>query len=297
MSDTAPARKCPTGLPPWLATFADLMALLMCFFVLLLSFSEMDVIKYKQVAGSMKAAFGVQRQIESKIMPKGTSIIAREFSPGKPQPTIINEMRQQTTDETRDNLDWSQSDLKEKGEGEHEKEDEPAPDRQQIFIQENLKEEVAEGLIEIDTEPGITLIRIQEKGSFPSGRADVTPGFVPIMEKIAAVLAETRGNIYVAGHTDDIPIATARFRSNWELSAARSVTVVHNLIEYGNMTPERFLVEGHADAAPLASNATPEGRALNRRVEIIVRTDADDAVIDAGMLPVPGTSESREPVP
>ncbi|MDZ7752718.1 MAG: flagellar motor protein MotB [Gammaproteobacteria bacterium] len=297
MSDTAPARKCPTGLPPWLATFADLMALLMCFFVLLLSFSEMDVIKYKQVAGSMKEAFGVQRQIEAKIMPKGTSIIAQEFSPGKPQPTVINEMRQQTTDETRDHLDWSQSDLKEQGEGEHEKDEEPAPDAQQLFIQESLREEVHEGLIEIETEPGMTLIRIQEKGSFPSGRADVTPGFVPTMEKIAAVLAETRGNIYVAGHTDDIPIATARFRSNWELSAARSVTVVHNLIEYGNMAPERFLVEGHADAAPLASNDTPEGRALNRRVEIIVRTGADGAPEEAGGLPLPGPADAEDPIP
>lgn len=295
MSDTAPARKCPAGLPPWLATFADLMALLMCFFVLLLSFSEMDVIKYKQVAGSMKEAFGVQRQIESRIMPKGTSIIAREFSPGKPQPTIINEMRQQTTDEIRDNLDWSQSELKEKGEGEQE--DEPAPDTQQVFIRESLQQEVDEGLIEIETEPGMTLIRIQEKGSFPSGRADVTTGFMPIMEKIAAVLAETRGNIYVAGHTDDIPIATARFRSNWELSAARSVTVVHNLIEYGDMAPERFLVEGHADAAPLASNATAEGRALNRRVEIIVRTGADDTPLEAGNLPLQEAAAPGEPMP
>ncbi|MCV6605027.1 MAG: type VI secretion system protein TssL, partial [Porticoccaceae bacterium] len=74
----------PAGLPAWLATFADLMSLLMCFFVLLLSFSEMDVQKYKQVAGSMKDAFGVQNEINVKDIPKGTSIIAREFSPARP---------------------------------------------------------------------------------------------------------------------------------------------------------------------------------------------------------------------
>ena len=80
-----PECKCPPpGLPPWMGTFADLMSLLMCFFVLLLSFSEMDVLKFKQIAGSMKFAFGVQNKIEVKDIPKGTSIIAQEFRPGKP---------------------------------------------------------------------------------------------------------------------------------------------------------------------------------------------------------------------
>ena len=77
----------PPGLPLWMGTFADLMSLLMCFFVLLLSFSEMDVLKFKQIAGSMKFAFGVQNQLEVKDIPKGTSIIAQEFRPGRPEPT------------------------------------------------------------------------------------------------------------------------------------------------------------------------------------------------------------------
>ena len=77
--------KCPPpGLPAWMGTFADLMSLLMCFFVLLLAFSEMDVLKFKQIAGSMKFAFGVQNKIEVKDIPKGTSVIAMEFRPGKP---------------------------------------------------------------------------------------------------------------------------------------------------------------------------------------------------------------------
>ncbi|MGL4640985.1 MAG: flagellar motor protein MotB, partial [Shewanella sp.] len=74
----------PPGAPLWLATFADLMSLLMCFFVLLLSFSEMDVLKFKQIAGSMKYAFGVQNKVEVKDIPKGTSVIALEFRPGRP---------------------------------------------------------------------------------------------------------------------------------------------------------------------------------------------------------------------
>ncbi|MEM6985313.1 MAG: flagellar motor protein MotB [Pseudomonadota bacterium] len=101
--------ECPQ-LPGWLATFADLMSLLMCFFVLLLSFSEMDVQKYKRVAGSMKFAFGVQREVQAKTIPKGTSIIAQEFSAGKPVPTIVKSVQQITTDQYKQNLDFNDSD-------------------------------------------------------------------------------------------------------------------------------------------------------------------------------------------
>jgi len=96
--------KCPAGIPAWVLTFADLMSLLMCFFVLLLSFAEMDVQKFKQIAGSMKAAFGVQRDIKAVEIPKGVNIVAREFSPSPPQPTVINEVRQTTSDETHQEL-------------------------------------------------------------------------------------------------------------------------------------------------------------------------------------------------
>lgn len=101
--------ECPQ-LPGWLATFADLMSLLMCFFVLLLSFSEMDVQKYKRVAGSMKFAFGVQREVQAKQIPKGTSIIAQEFSAGKPVPTIVKSVQQISTEQYKQNLDFNDSD-------------------------------------------------------------------------------------------------------------------------------------------------------------------------------------------
>ena len=80
--------------PAWMATFADLMSLLMCFFVLLLSFSEMDIQKYKQVAGSMEKAFGVQNKTKEMDVPKGINMIAREFSPGRTVPTTINTVQQ-----------------------------------------------------------------------------------------------------------------------------------------------------------------------------------------------------------
>ena len=106
-----PECKCPPpGLPAWMGTFADLMSLLMCFFVLLLSFSEMDVLKFKQIAGSMKFAFGVQNKIEVKDIPKGTSIIAQEFRPGKPEPTPIEVIQQQTMEMTQQMLEFQAGD-------------------------------------------------------------------------------------------------------------------------------------------------------------------------------------------
>lgn len=104
MDDEQQCKCPPPGLPAWLGTFADLMSLLMCFFVLLLSFSEMDVLKFKQIAGSMKFAFGVQNRLEVKDIPKGTSIIAQEFRPGRPEPTPIDVIMQQTIDITQQTL-------------------------------------------------------------------------------------------------------------------------------------------------------------------------------------------------
>ena len=95
----------------WVMTFADLMSLLMCFFVLLLSFSEMDVLKFKRLAGSMASAFGVQQKYRANDPPKGTSIIAQEFSPGTPRPTPLNEIWQKTTDESRNSLEVACQDM------------------------------------------------------------------------------------------------------------------------------------------------------------------------------------------
>ena len=103
MADECP--KCEEGLPPWLATFADLMALLMCFFVLLLSFAEIDAIRFKKMAESMKDAFGVQREIPANEIVKGTSVIMEHFSSGKPESTPIEEIRQQTIEVEKEFLD------------------------------------------------------------------------------------------------------------------------------------------------------------------------------------------------
>ncbi len=273
------------GSPAWVMTFADLMSLLMVFFVLLLSFSELDVLKYKQVAGSLKMAFGVQREVEVQDEPKGTSIITQEFSPAQPEPTVLNEVRQQTTDDLKQNLmirDPAVEDARNKAEE----------------LKEVLSKEVSEGLLEINTIDDQVIIRIREKGSFPSASARVSPEFLEVLMKISEALNKVEGRILIAGHTDNIPIQTGEFPSNWVLSAARAAVVAYTMTDRGGIAPERVEIRAYADNRPVEPNSSPEGRAKNRRVEIIVLGERatssaleDVAELDGGLQREVGPDE------
>ncbi len=258
----------PAGAPKWMVTFADLSTLLLCFFVLLLSFSEMDVAKFKQLAGSMREAFGVQAEIEVKHIPKGTSIIAREFSPGEPQKTVLNEVRQFTIDSSKNTLKFTGAIEMEKLEEQRRLEEQA--ERDAAKISEELAQEIEEGKVLVRAAGTRTVIHILEKGSFALGSADIKPEFVPVLQKIHGLLMTTEGVIRIAGHTDNLPISTLRFRSNWELSSARAVSVLHELLKPRELQPARLLVAGYADTKPIASNDNSTGRAKNRRVDISI---------------------------
>ena len=273
MADKCPP--CEDGLPAYLATFADLMSLLMCFFVLLLSFAEIDAVRFKKMAESMKDAFGVQREIPANEIVKGVSVIKQEWSPSVAEQAVITEIRQETSDEEKENLklkdgeqdaEFSRQQALEAARQVIEKE----LAEQHAELQEALREQIDKGLVSLERQEKKIIIRIQEKGSFASGSARLDPAFHKVMDRISEVLATRPGKILVAGHTDNIPIRTGRFRSNWELSAARAVTVLHSLLRNKGIDEHRVLVEGLADTKPLESNNTPQGRAKNRRVELII---------------------------
>lgn len=281
--------KCPVGLPPWLATFADLMSLLMCFFVLLLSFSEMDAMKFKRLAGSMAQAFGVQAAFDATEIPKGTSVIAQEFSPGRPEPTPINEIWQTTSDTTEMSLDvqcTDEYDIEQGDEGADAGVKLKVKQRLEELVRETerhayelagaLHEQIMSGEVEVETRGRKIIIRIREKGSFVSGSAELKPEYRDVMHEIQSVLALKPGTIRVQGHSDDVPINTARFRSNWELSAARAVSVAHELMSGGALSSGRFEVSGRADTQPLVPNTSAENRARNRRVEIVIEQGLAD---------------------
>ena len=284
--------KCPPeGLPAWMGTFADLMSLLMCFFVLLLSFSEMDVLKFKQIAGSMSFAFGVQNKIEVKDIPKGTSVIAMEFRPGKPDPTPIETIQQQTIEMTQQMLEFQAGDedsaggrQKQRGEQRGGQAQQTATDSSSSASQsseesqtaelmkkvaQQLQKQILDGSVEMESLGQQLTIRIRENGSFSAGSAFLQPQFQPVIRKIGTLLADVPGEIAISGHSDGQHIANELYRSNWDLSAQRAVAVAEAMRTAPGFNESRMSVVGMADTNPIVENATSASdRARNRRVEI-----------------------------
>lgn len=299
MSDAVEQKcKCPPpGLAAWMGTFADLMSLLMCFFVLLLSFSEMDVMKFKQIAGSMKHAFGVQNRLEVKDIPKGTSVIAQEFRPGRPDPTPIDTIMQQTIDMTQQILEFQEGEddsaggkLRQHGDlrggqaqgtstqaaMQSQASQNPTQQQQQQAnqaakkIAQQMEEQIIDGAIELESLGQQIMIRVREKGAFPSGSAFLQPKFKPVIQKIAQLLNDVPGEITISGHTDDRQIRSELYRSNWDLSSQRAVAVAHEMLRVPGFEESRIIVVGKADKEPLVPNTSLNNRRRNRRVEISI---------------------------
>ena len=234
------------GAPTWIVTFADLMSLLLCFFVLLLSFSEMDAAKYREVAGSMANAFGVQREERVRESPRGNKIIARTFEKEKLA--------------TRDKEEIGKA-----------KEREEMVKRMAKEIDAkagNLKD-----MIEIEPGEHQVVIRLMGETAFNSGKSQVRQEMLPLLKKIASILKGTRGEIVIAGHTDNVPVSGIRFRNNLQLSIERAARVTELLLSQEPIAPERISAVGFGKFRPLSSNDTAEGRKKNRRVEIIIKDE------------------------
>ncbi len=227
-------RKAVEGAPKWVVTFGDLMSLLLCFFVLLLSFSEMDRQKYKQVAGSMERAFGVQRKARVMEIPKGMKLIAKNFD----QELIATRIKEEIGQQIDQLFSSRLTDLKE-----------------QIDVEEG-----EEGLV----------IRLMGESTFDSGRDEIRSELKPLLQKVATLLQDSQGDIVVAGHTDNVPIHSLQFGSNLRLSTARATAVAEFLLMHSHIDPKRIATIGFGEYRPLESNSTAAGRQKNRRVEIIL---------------------------
>ena len=233
------------GAPAWIVTFADLMSLLLCFFVLLLSFSEMDRQKYREVAGSMANAFGVQRKEKAFESPKGTKVIARAFE--------------------RDKL--ATRDKEEIGKA-MEKKVEMAK-KMEAEIESKARD--LKDMIEIEAGKHQMVIRLMGETAFDSGEARIRQEMLPLLKKIASILKGTKGEIVIAGHTDNVPVSGVKFRSNLQLSVERATRVTELLLAQEPIASERISAVGFGKFRPLESNDTAEGRKRNRRVEIIIK--------------------------
>ena len=251
--------KC-SKVPTWMVTYADLMTLLLCFFVLLLSFSEVDAIRFRRLAGEMAKAFGVQRDTPADHIPMGTSPALQHFSPGRVEPIPFNEVRQRTSFE-KPTL----------ASGEIDSRVAERLDQIKVEIEQTIIDAEADANVNVERVGLDIIIRIDEKGSFPSGSAELSQSLKALLQTLSGKFTEMPGYIAIDGHTDDVPISSDRFHSNWDLSAMRAATVANVLLEGETLAPERLIVLGHAETRPLVPNDTPEQRAQNRRVELSLR--------------------------
>ena len=358
--------KCPpVGAPAWMATFADMATLLMAFFVLILSFAEFNVPKFKQISGSLRNAFGIQKIVPVVEQPKGTTVISMNFSPS-PSPSVTNEMTQETTDTTKPEIEQQSKDKDSDGSGDQqgdaddlakqledaiargdikieslgekvvvnftptETEEKDLPqllqetlnaidkaksatgkaDQEILFgglegqlaqlaqaasaaaeaseaqaeskaeqekkaqiaedeLKVALRQEIGQGLVDVEREDDKVIITVGSGGAFASGSADLTPQAVEIMNRIAEVNAEGTSDIKVSGHTDDVPlIFGSNYRDNWDLAAARSASVVQAFATNGTISEDRLEAISYGESRPVESNDTAAGRAKNRRIEI-----------------------------
>ncbi len=238
-----------TGVPTWMVTFADLMALMMTFFVLLYSFSRIDEEKYRSIVDSMARGFdGVQwikrHLTESSYVGPEPGIVETRPPPILPEPNPTKESRQRETS---------------------------APSHDARLYQRlklALQKAIGTGQVILEHQGSSVIMRFPDSVSFESGSDQPVARFIDLISQISTILQESPGRIIVSGHTDDRPIRTKRFRSNWELSTARAVSVAHILLHDGRLDRQRLEVSGYADTRPLAPNNIPANRARNRRVEI-----------------------------
>ena len=385
--------KCPpAGAPAWMATFADMATLLMAFFVLILSFAEFNVPKFKQISGSLREAFGVQKVVPVVEQPKGTTVISLNFSPN-PTPALTETLRQQTTElqepelelqtKTEDAPEGSERDKEDQsdfqgegGEGAEQldatelaKQLQKAIDTGEVKVEtlgenvvinfpeektsdediksmiadaldalneareksgasesevlfggveaelrelaasmdaaqpENgqaqggsskeeqekiqnasrtteelttaLRQQIDQGLVEIEQREDSVFITVGSGGAFPSGTADLTDEARRILDRIALSAMSPQNEITVTGHTDDVPISNAQFRDNWDLAAGRAASVVQAIQQTGLIDGDRLAAVSKGETAPVASNSTAAGREENRRIEIEISYGAN----------------------
>lgn len=239
------------GAPVWMVTFADLMALLTTFFVLLLSVSQIDAQRYRQIAGSLERAFGIQWLLQRSESPGREVLVeGKPESPVEPLEVMPPALPEEVT--------------------------EPQVDNNLQQFRDGLLQDIQRELLEVSrNSEGELLISFRHEAAFESGSEVLLPQFLPVVDRIGRLIATTAGTVIVAGHTDDRPISTPRFRSNWDLSTARAVSVVHRLLELHTVEAARVIAEGFGETRPLLPNDSDTNRARNRRVEIRIKDRSD----------------------
>jgi chemotaxis protein MotB len=231
---THPRRQPGPSPDRWLISYADFITLLFSFFVVLYGVAQSDRAKTRDVSESVRRAFG-----DTPATPRLAPAPAKSLTP-KPvaksvEPTTPQEL---------------------------------APSY--AHLKQQLQQEIADGKMQVTMDARGIIISLHEGAFFPSGADTIYPSAFASMAKVAVVLRDLPNLVRLEGHTDSVPIHNQRFRSNWDLSAARSIAVLLFFETRYGITPQRFAIAGYADNLPVAGNDSDEGRSKNRRVDIVI---------------------------
>jgi len=241
----------PANHERWLIYYADFITLLFAFFVVMFASSQTDKAKAQQMSDSFNDAIG-----KDKISVAISGILGG--TPG---------IREKGNAQ-RKGPGGAQRLAAEKAAAAAAKVAELAPSL--VILEARLKPEIASGMLKVSMEDRGLVISLRQAAFFPSGQDSIDAVTYPTIEKLAQVILALPNKVRLEGHTDAVPIHTARYRSNWELSSARSVTMLELLTVAFHVPEGRLSVGGYAETIPIMSNDTPEGRAQNRRVDVVI---------------------------
>ncbi len=255
----------PKGAPAWQSTFADLMNLLLCFFVLLFSMSTVDAQKFELIAASFSQTFSIFTAGSTTV--GDGAMIGNGVSQLPEMDDFVNNVGQRAENTPEmEKLDDIQNAVKEEGL------------KQSEELAEKIEEAVKESSIDKEIEMEVTAqyVQLTMKGSllFNSGSDALKDESKPVLDRVGVILERfASGTIEIEGHTDNVPISGGRFKSNSELSSARALSVFDYLMGITRLDPARIKYSGRGEYVPIADNTTEEGRAKNRRVEIRIYND------------------------
>lgn len=211
----------------WALSYGDMMTLLLTFFILIVSFSTVELIKFRKAMGSLRGALGV-------LMEQDGDAIHSDAHSLNSQPMLKEEILLQALSEIEDKV---------------------------------FKMDAGADMDIQVTQEGIGF-RLNNELLFELGSATITPSFKRVLQQIGLLIKRFSCQVRIEGHTDDLPIRTALFPSNWELSAVRAVAIVRFFVEEMGMDPARFVATGYGQYKPIVPNDSPQNRQKNRRVEI-----------------------------
>jgi chemotaxis protein MotB len=242
----------------WLVSYADFITLLFAFFVVLYASSQVDQRKVGKLALAIQVAFQ-----EMGVFPASTTEIPLNLNEPMPFSTVQSIENVERTSELGHIASAPTNSLAGSS-------DDNDLATLQSELQQALHGEIASHRISLHRQTEGLVVSLREFGFFDSGSASIKAGALPALDRIASILAIRTCNLRIEGHTDNIPIHTAQMASNWELSTGRATELVRQLIVRYGFPPERLSAAGYAQYHPVASNVTAQGRAQNRRVDIVI---------------------------